>query len=112
VFRTTDGGSSWSERGCVYADILIPGIGGSDDALMAGGNGPVWTSDDGGKTWTQPTRPEDDDAAIRQQVNEQAGGGSAAPSDQPGDTASDEPTDEPTDESSEPTAGSSEESDQ
>jgi hypothetical protein len=111
VFRTTDGGSSWSERGCVYADILIPGIGGSDDALMAGGNGPVWTSDDGGKTWTQPTRPEDDDAAIRQQVNQQAGGGSAAPSDQPGDTASDEPTDEPTDESSdEPTDGSSDDS--
>jgi hypothetical protein len=97
VFRTTDGGESWSERGCIYPDILIPGIGGSDDALMAGGNGPVWVSDDGGKTWTQPTRPEDDDAVIRQQVNEQAGGPTAGASDQPDDTASDEPTDEPTD---------------
>ena len=30
VFRTTNGGSSWSKRGCVYAETLIPGIGGSD----------------------------------------------------------------------------------
>jgi hypothetical protein len=101
VFRTTNGGSSWTERGCVFEKILIPGIGGTDDLLMAGGNGPVWVSDDGGETWALPANP-DDDTAIREQVNQQNGGGSEEDeSDQPDDEASDEPTDEPTDDPTE-----------
>lgn len=100
VFRTTNGGSSWSEGGCIYPDIIIPGIGGSDDRLIAGGNGPAWVSDDNGKTWAQPTSPEADDAAVRQQLDEKSGGATDDESDAPDDTASDEPTEEPSDEPS------------
>jgi hypothetical protein len=97
VFRTSNGGSSWSERGCVYADILIPGIGGTDDLLMAGGNGPVWTSNDDGKTWKLPANP-NDDSSIREKLNGSSGDKPSA--DETTDEPTDEPTGQPSDESS------------
>lgn len=96
VFRTTNGGSSWSERGCVYPELTIPGIGGTEDVLMAGGNGPVFVSDDGGETWTRPEPPEVVTAGPTD-------GPSASPTDEPTDGATDEPdepTEDPTDDSS------------
>lgn len=99
VHRTTDGGSNWSKRGCIYAKALIPGIGGSDDELMAGGNGGVWISTNGGKTWNQPKNP-DDDSAIRDQINKRygattSGDGSGDGSDTSGGSATPSPSTSP-----------------
>jgi hypothetical protein len=91
VHRTTDGGSAWSKRGCVFPDALIPGIGGSDDLLMAGGNGAVWTSTNGGKTWARPKNP-NDDSAIREQLNKDGG---ASPSSSASPTPSASPSASP-----------------
>lgn len=97
VHATTNGGSSWSKRGCIYAGAVVPGIGGSEDELMAGGTGLVWTSSNGGKTWNLPKNPGDgsanpDDAKPTPKDGKSTGPTpSASPSDDetPSDDASD-----------------------
>jgi len=92
AFRTTNGGSSWSKRSCVYPKLQIPGIGGTEDALMAGGNGGVLVSDDGGKSWAPPEKPD--------VPGDAAGQPTATPSAEPTDESSDEPTEESSDDGS------------
>jgi hypothetical protein len=91
VFRTTNGGSSWSKQGCVYAQVLMPGIGGTDETLMAGGNGGVWVSTDRGESWDRPKNP-DDDSDITDRINGTSKDGKPSPSATPSESPSDEAT--------------------
>ena len=51
IHTTVNGGATWTPRGCVVKDFVVPGLSGTDGRLVAGGPGGVRLSTDSGATW-------------------------------------------------------------
>lgn len=56
IHATVDGGRTWTPRGCVHEEFILPGLTGTEKRLVAGGTAGMRLSTDGGATWKIPTK--------------------------------------------------------